>query len=963
MKNCLKRSAKSANYFYCQIAITFCLLVVCSVLPAFAQNPAPSNASTDLFETKIRPLLLASCVGCHNKDNAGGGLRLDARISPDKAQEMLKRVNGLGGKPRMPLGSTLAKDKIALLESWVRSGAVWPTTSTPTESSVMAKGRSHWSFQPVKHPQVPHAKSAAWVINPVDAFIASGLERKGLHPNISASRQELIRRVTYDITGLPPTPEEVSAFEADRSPNAYSALVDRLLASPHYGEKWGRHWLDLVRYAETNSYERDNPKPNVYKYRDYVIRAFNEDKPYNQFVREQIAGDEIDGGAGDGLVATGYYRLGIWDDEPADMKQAQFDDLDDLVVTTGQTFLGLTLDCARCHDHKFDPIPQKDYYRMAAFFCNINRFRNGGPTDEATAFANTQEKTDYEHKVADLDAKKSANAALIKEIETAYRAKRDTLLDARDLTNLRYRYYEGAFDSLPNFDALTPAKSGTLAQSFIDLTKRRRDESFGFVFEGDLNVPREGDYTFYLDSDDGSRLTIAGKRLLDKPGSGGQGMEQHAVVHLVAGRTPFRIDYFQGGGPFGLNFAWSGPNMERRPLSNLASSSDLGLPTLLSAELPQTVGKQKAELYNKLIAAKTELDKQDLPAFKVLCVTEDGTKPSDMFVMKRGDPNSPGDKVEAGFPVCLGGGDAVPTAPATGSKSTGKRTALANWLVSPTNPLTARVIVNRIWQWHFGRGIVRTPSDFGMQGSLPTNPELLDWLTTEFVKDGWSIKKLSRLILTSNAYKQSTRSNPAGLAKDPANDLFWRFDMRRLDAEEIRDSLLAVSGTLNPALYGESIYPEIPKVILAAQSRPGNDWYTEKMTPSDLNRRSIYIHVKRSLLYPMMAAFDLADTDRTSAVRFASTQPTQALSTMNGPFFNQEAHALAARIRSEKIVDGKAFVQRVFTLALQRPATAAETREGLALIARLEAKGATIERAQEYLCLMAFNLNEFMYVD
>jgi hypothetical protein len=334
-----------------------------------------------------------------------------------------------------------------------------------------------------------------------------------------------------------------------------------------------------------------------------------------------------------------------------------------------------------------------------------------------------------------------------------------------------------------------------------------------------------------------------------------------------------------------------------------------------------------------------------------------------MFVMKRGDPNSPGDKVEAGFPVCLGGGDVVVPAPPAGGKSTGRRTALADWLVSPKNPLTARVIVNRIWQWHFGRGIVRTPSDFGIQGSMPTQPEMLDWLATEFVKDGWSIKKLSRLILTSNAYKQSSRSNPVGLAKDPANDLFWRFDMRRLDAEEIRDSLLAVSGTLNPALYGESIYPEIPKDILAAQSRPGNDWYTEKMTPSDLNRRSIYIHVKRSLLYPMMAAFDLADTDRTSAVRFASTQPTQALSMMNGSFVNQEARALAARIRSEKIADVNSFVRCVFTLALQRPAKDTEVREGLALITRLEAKGAPPEHAQEYLCLMAFNLDEFMYVD
>ena len=287
--------------------------------------------------------------------------------------------------------------------------------------------------------------------------------------------------------------------------------------------------------------------------------------------------------------------------------------------------------------------------------------------------------------------------------------------------------------------------------------------------------------------------------------------------------------------------------------------------------------------------------------------------------------------------------------------------------VAPKNPLTSRVIVNRIWQWNFGRGIVRTPSDFGIQGTKPTNPELLDWLAAEFVKEGWSIKKLNRLILTSNAYKQSSHSNAAGLTKDPANDLFWRFDMRRLDAEEIRDSLLAVSGTLNPALYGESIYPELPKDILAAQSRPGNDWNTDKMTPSDLNRRSIYIHVKRSLLYPLLSAFDLADTDRTSAVRFASTQPTQALSMINGPFVNQEAKALAARIRKEtaaaNVSGDQPFVRRAFSRALQRPASDAEVREGVALLGRLVSRGASLEHAQEYLCLMAINLDEFMYVD
>ncbi len=931
-----------------------------------AQKPATAKPPvfTNLFESKIRPLLLGSCVGCHGKDSPGGGLRLDVAVSPEKALTVIARVKGEGGKPKMPLGSTLTKEKIEALESWVRAGAVWPAGAAPRTEDVLSKGKNHWAFKPISHPAIPKPKFSAWIRSPIDAFILTGLERKGLKPNPTATPRELIRRLSYDLTGLPPTPEEVAVFEADKSPRAYETVVDRLLASPHYGEKWGRHWLDLVRYAETNSYERDNPKPNVYKYRDYVIKAFNDDKPYNQFVREQIAGDEMPGGNADSLIATGYYRLGIWDDEPADMKQAQFDDLDDLVVTTGQAFLGLTLDCARCHDHKFDPIPQKDYYRMAAFFNNVNRFKNGGPTDEATVFLNPQDKIDFDKKVAEQEAKKQTDGALLKEISDTYKQKRDTLLNPADISELKYRYFEGTYNTIPDFDKLTPRAAGTLIPGYIDLKPKKREDNFGFVFEGQLNVPKSGAYTLYLDSDDGSRLIIDGKVVLEKSNGGGQGMEKHTDLQLTAGRVAFRIDYFQQSGPFGLNFSWSGKEMLRRPLSVLANCSELGMPTLLKAELVQIVGKQKSDLYNKVNAEKIELDKMEVTGQKALCVTEAGVKAPDMYVMKRGNPNLPDAKVEAGFPVCVGGGDAqTPTLPSN-SKTTGRRTQLADWLVSPTNVLTPRVIANRIWQGHFGRGIVRTPNDFGLQGSKPTQPELLDWLATEFVKNGWSFKKMHRLILTSNAYKQSSHSNVAGMAKDPNNDNFWRVDMRRLDAEEVRDSVLAVSGSLNPALYGESIYPEIPKDILAAQSRPGNDWYTDRMKPADLNRRSIYIHVKRSMIYPLLANFDLPDTDRTTPFRFTSTQPTQALSMINGSFVNQKAKAMAAQIRADKRYGtDTAFIKRAFALVQQRTASELEVREGISLINKLKTHGASEETAQEYLCLLALNLDEFMYVD
>ena len=952
-----------------------------------APAPAPASSTSPLFETKIRPMLLTFCIGCHGKEAPQGGLRLDVAMPLAKAQEMLNRVKGEGGGQRMPLGAKLSDDKIAALEAWVVAGAQWSSAKPIATLSLIEKGKQHWAFQPLTRPGVPKTKLAGWVRSPIDAFILKRLEDKGLKPAPTASRRELIRRLTYDLIGLPPSPQEVAAFDTDKSPDAYAKLVDRLLDSPHYGEKWGRHWLDLVRYAETNSYERDNPKPHIYKYRDYVIRAFNDDKPFDRFLREQIAGDEMPDATGDAQIATAYYRLGIWDDEPADAKQAEYDDMDDLVATTGQTFLGLTLDCARCHDHKLDPIPQKDYYRFLSFFHNINRFKNGGPTDEVTYFSTAEQRLAYERGAAELDVKRKTNAAQIALIEAEYRKLRPSLLDPNDISDLHYRYFQGTWNHIPDFDKIKPEAVGALTTRAISLSPRKRDENFGFVYEGFLNVLKEGDYTFFLDSDDGSRLTIAGKKLLEKDMGGGQGNEMHGIVHLARGRIPFRLDYFEGAPPFGLNFAWGGPGFVRRPLSPLSDCSELGLPSLIAAELP-LLGGDRAAKYSALTKEQTALAVQEPPGEKILCVSEAGAKAPDTFVLLRGNPTTPGERVEPAFPVCVSGKMAsVPTRPMN-AKTTGRRTALAAWLASPDNPLTARVIVNRLWQHHFGRGIVRTPNDFGLQGAAPTHPELLNWLAKEFIAQGWSMKRLHRLILTSNTYKQSSRSNKIGLDRDPQNDLFWRFDMRRLTAEEVRDSLLAVSGNLNLKMFGESIYPEMPKAILAGQSIPGADWHTELMKPDDLNRRSIYVHLKRSLIYPLFASFDLPETDRPIPVRFSSTQPTQALGLMNGALFNKQAAVLADRVRAELVVKPPAdspargannavpisvvpntaagnriFAARVFSLVLQRPATEPEIAEGLALMQRLEKRGAKHELAQNYLCLMALNLDEFMYLD
>ena len=615
-------------------------------------------------------------------------------------------------------------------------------TSSTASNSVPSRDprRSHWSFQPVRQTVPP-----AWAAqrrgevpgHVIDTFIAERLRQKGLPVPKAATRTTLIRRVTYDLTGLPPTPEAVEAFVNDPSAQAWENLVDRLLESPHYGEKWGRHWLDLVRFAETNSYETDEAKPNAWRYRDYVIRAFNSDKPYDRFIREQLAGDELPDSGADGLIATGFYRLGIWDNDPADKDLALYDQLDDLVATTGQVFLGLTVDCARCHDHKIDPISQRDYYSLLAFFRNIHPYRNGGGTDE---------------------------------------------------------------------------------------------------------VPLPGD-------------------------------------------------------------------------------------------------KQA----------------------KALAVTEPGPVAPVTHLLRRGNPGSLGEEVQPGFPGVLGA--SVPTViPPASGRSSGRRRALADWIASPDNPLTARVIVNRVFQHHFGRGLVRTTSDFGVQGSLPTHPELLDWLAGHFIQEGWSLKRLHRLILTSQSYQASATPTAEALKADPANDLFSRFDMRRLTAEEIRDSVLWVGGSGNPRMYGPGMYVALPKEVLASQSVPGKGWGSSPKV--EQARRSIYIHVKRSLLSPVLLSFDLAETDRSTPVRFATTQPTQALGMLNGSFFNEQARVLADRIRAEVGSQPQAQVRRALHRVTTRPPSDLEISRGVALLDLLtseEGLGATA--ALDAFCLLAFNLNEFLYLE
>jgi hypothetical protein len=700
-----------------------------------------------------------------------------------------------------------------------------------------SESRDWWAYRPLTRPAAPSVRAASWVRSPIDAFVWAKLDEVGLRPAPPADRVALARRAFYDLTGLPPTPADVDAFLADGSPDAFERLVERLLQSPQYGERWGRHWLDLVRYAETNGYERDGTKPYAWRYRDYVVRAFNQDKPFDQFLREQLAGDEFAEPTADSIIATGFYRLGLWDDEPADPDLARYDELDDIVTTTGQVFLGMTVNCARCHDHKADPISQQDYYRLLAFFQDIPRYGSRRLSEDSAL-------TEITRLVAS-PAERQRIAAL---------AERDEQLRGRI----------GAIE--------------TAAEA-----------------------------------------------------------RQPAPQRPIAAPRPRRSD---------------GLNEKLRPY------------------LSDEEWRRYGDLVRQQSDVQSELQRLRQWA---LSVNHAELNPPETRVLVRGNPHVPAAKVEPGFPCVLGMPD--PVIPPLGARSggggagesgirrtAGRRRLLADWIASPDNPLTARVLANRLWQHHFGRGIVRTANDFGRLGEPPTHPELLDWLATELIASGWRLQAMHRLIMRSSVYQMSSRDDPAGLRIDPANDRFWRFDMRRLSAEELRDSVLAVAGTLNLKMGGPSIYTEMPRAVLETASRPDQVW--GQSPPEERARRSIYVFVKRSLVEPTLAAFDLADTDASCPVRFATTVPTQSLTSLNSEFFQEQARVLAARLRREAGGDPCDQVRLGLRLTTWRPPNEAEIERVLALLGDLRNRhGQTADAALQSACLMLLNLNEFVYLD
>ncbi|MBL8291451.1 MAG: PSD1 domain-containing protein [Bryobacterales bacterium] len=729
------------------------------------------------YTRDVKPLLDKRCVACHGPKLAMHGLRLDTRAGALKGGEsgapalvpgrsagslLIRYVSGQDKEIVMPpSGPGLTADEIKTLKQWIDEGAAYPDAAAPETT----QRSDHWSFQPIRQPAVPTVTDRAWIRNPIDAFILARLESKGWKPAPEARPEQLVRRVFLDITGLPPTLEEQAR------PLDWDRLVEDLLNRPAYGERWGRHWLDLVRFAESNGYERDGVKPEAWRYRDYVIASFNKDKPFDRFIAEQLAGDELPGANAETLVALGFNRLGPWDDEPADPAEDRFDQLDDIVSTTSQVFLGLTLGCARCHNHKFDPLTARDYYSMAAIFNGLKRPQRG--------------RTELTLPVATWTA--------------------------------------------------------------VDREKER-----------DARIATE--------------------------------VARAAVQFKITGA------------------------------------------------------------YDPAIASQIEQWKRgqpDLPRGYFL--HEPTAQPAKMHLLVRGKASRPGPEVEPAVPAILVREQPTFTPLA---RTSGRRLGLARWLASRDNPLTARVIVNRVWQFHFGEGLVRTPSDFGKLGEKPTHPELLDWLAAWFVNEGWSFKKLHRLILTSNTYRMSKARNETYAAEDPENRYWWRFPYRRMEAEAIRDSMLAVSGQLNTAMGGASMFPEIPEAALAGSSDPDKIWKTSP--EPERNRRTVYAFLKRSMIVPMLEVLDLCDTARSTAQRMTTSVAPQALTLFNGDFVNAQARAFARRLQMEAGPDAERQIELAYRLALARPPTGAERRKMRAFLER---------EPVEQLARVVLNLNEFVYPD
>jgi hypothetical protein len=979
------------------------------VRPVRAAEPAAHDAAAiRFFESEVRPILVGRCQECHGPRKSKGDLRLDSRaallaggqsgpaiVPGAPAESLLIDAINYGEPPQMPPKSKLPPREIATLTRWVEMGAPWPASTSAAANADAVNGdfdlqrrARHWSFQPLQGAKTPDVQAVAWPRTSIDAFLLAGLEARGLAPGGEADRRTWLRRVTFDLTGLPPTPLQIAAFLADTTPAAFERVVDRLLASPHYGERWARHWLDLVGFAETSGHEFDYEIPDAYRYRDYVVRAFNADLPYDQFVIEQMAGDLMGAprrhptdGSNESILGTGIYFLGEGTHSPVDLPEDEAIRIDHQIDVLSKTFLGLTVACARCHDHKFDPITTRDYYALSGYLKSSRH--DHAFIDPPTRIAAS---------VSELEAIKGTLgdqiAAVGRGWETDPEAKGPATASASPppspkANTIVFEDFKGpAFDGwavtgdafgtrptrsgdwLIRIDGTTTraalvspgvAHSGLLAdrlqgvlrspsfvieRRYLHILAAGREGRINLVIDGfeKIRSPIYGDLTIAVNSD----------RAVWHTQNVGMWLGHRAYVEIADGATVNYTNYVaQGPSPYysgegyiavdEIRFSDEPPAQDEKR-SIVRDVADLG-----GCNHPCSGHPWDDNLIRfKSLAA-------EIPAPRLALAIVDGTG-EDARVHVRGSTRNLGPVVPRRFLEVVAGSDQ--SAPERGSG----RLELARRIVNQAQPMLARVLVNRVWKHHFGEGIVRTPDDFGVMGRPPSHPELLDDLAARFLSSGWSIKGLHRLIVLSSAYRMRSEPDSGDAAErlDPSNEALHRMNLRRLEAEAIRDALLTVSGRLDRTMFGPSVAPHLTR-FLDGRGRP------PASGPLDGNgRRSLYLNVRRNFLNPMFLAFDFPAPSSPMGRRNISNVPAQALTLLNDPF----VQAQAALWAEDDTLAGSDRMTCLYETALGRPPDAGEIAAGLAFVAeQARAYGQGGERrAWADMCHVLFNTKEFIYV-
>lgn len=1011
--------------FQLHVSISRLLGFVICLAPSGLWAQTVPTEGEQFFENKIRPVLAQHCYACHSaeaqeKKKLRGGLFVDfaeglltggdtgpAIVKGKAADSLLVKALKYDGL-EMPPSGKLSDEIVADFVKWIEMGASDPRKgqqpAKPARVIDLEEGRKFWSFQPLTPISPPEVKNAAWARTPLDRFVSARQESLGLIPNAPVSKEKLVRRAYFDLIGLPPTAEQIDAFVKDESPQAFEKVVDSLLQSEHYGERWARHWLDVVRFAESGGYEFDGFRPGAYHYRDWVIKSFNADLPYNEFVRMQLAGDKLRPGYV-GASATGFLVAGPYPGQitAKTVERIRYDQLDDMLMTVGGSMLGLTLGCVRCHDHKYDPLPQQDYYALAATLAQTSHGPvNLDPDPAATQAAIDQHTRDHEVRIAawkDFAAKelptrfgKWQQASLPKlEIEPRWQildalsvASDDTWLNTADdgvvlfvgprrKDGDKYVVTAQTFQqklTAIRLDALThkslpkkgPGLSGDGSFALGDfkvtakpLNPQSQDApvvlklkpvqvAFEEAGQPLKNVVDDNPGTFWRANADGGKDNAAIFEIEGGlPGFTGGTQLTFELKLVDAGLGRFRIAVStEPGTP-----TWAGELVTQHlgEIRSILAAHNNTVPEALREPLVRWFSKfDEATQAVRLAVDEHARSRPRTPLTEVYSTVAGG---QDVFLLRRGEVDNKQGKAAPGVLQVLSRVTTPSSTTAAPAAQPGidPRVSLADWMTDVDHgagPLLARMIVNRLWQHHLGEGIVSTPNDFGAQGQRPTHPELLDWLAAELIKGGWKLKPIHKLIMLSATYQQGHEVTPENLKIDPSNQFLWYFKPQRLEAEIIRDALLAVGGNLEARMYGPSIMDDTP-------------------------RRSVYLRVKRSELIPFMTVFDAPEPTQSIGARIDTTVPTQALTMMNSPFVRQQAEKLAARIKPQADKSLPEAIDAAYRLTFGRAPNETESQRMLAFIdsqkVALGGAPADVDRALVEFCHVLLCLNEFVYVD